>query len=126
MYFAGFIPVEKGSSESYLAGLNALRDKLLLRDRPVLIFPENTRCDKGFKSVRKFSSGVFNKAMESQALIVPIMIENTDKLMGRGDFLLNPQEPVKITMLKPFKASDYTDSQKLRDDVWKIIQLGIA
>ena len=126
MYIAGFIPVEKGSSESYLSGLNALRDKLLLRDRPVLIFPENTRCDKGFASVRKFSSGVFDKAMESKALIVPILIQNTDRLMGRGDLLIHPFEPVSLTMLEPVEASLYQDSQKLRDDVWKKIQVGLS
>jgi 1-acyl-sn-glycerol-3-phosphate acyltransferase len=125
MYFAGFIPVEKGSSESYLAGLNALRDKLLKRDRPVLIFPENTRCDKGFPSVRKFSSGVFDKAIESEALIVPLVIENTDRLMGRGDFFINPFEPVKITMLDPVIAKNYKDSRDLRDDVWKMIRTGL-
>ena len=126
MYIAGFIPVEKGSSESYLSGLNALRDRLLLKDRPVLIFPENTRCDKGFTSVRKFSSGVFDKAIESKALIVPIVIQNTDRLMGRGDVLINPYQTVKLTMLKPIQANTYQNSQSLRDDVWTMIQSGLA
>jgi 1-acyl-sn-glycerol-3-phosphate acyltransferase len=122
MYIAGFIPVEKGNSRSYLLGLNALRDKLLKKDRPVLIFPENTRCNKGFSSIQKFSSGVFDKAIDCEAIIVPLVIENTDRLMGRGDFFINPYEPVKITMLQPVKAKDYTDSRKLRDEVWRLIR----
>jgi 1-acyl-sn-glycerol-3-phosphate acyltransferase len=126
MLIAGFIPVDKGSPESFLLGLNALRDKLLRKNRPVLIFPENTRCEKGYQSVRKMSAAVFGIAIESQALVVPLVIENTDRLMGRGDFLLNPFEPVKITMLPAIEASRYVNSKILRDDVWNLIQAGIS
>lgn len=126
MFIAGFIPVVKGSSESFISGLGMLRDKLLRNDRPVLIFPENTRCDKGFSSVRKFSSAAFSIAMESQALIVPMTIQNTDQLMGRGDLLLHPHQPVKIKMLDPIPAANFQDSQKLRDHVWSLIQSGLS
>jgi 1-acyl-sn-glycerol-3-phosphate acyltransferase len=126
MVVAGFIPVEKGSSESFVTGLAALRDRLLKRDRPVLIFPENTRCDKGFASLRKFGAAIFNIAIESDALIVPIVIRNTDHLMGRGDFFLNPHEPVSLEMLEGIKARDFTDPQELRDVIWKKIELNLS
>lgn len=125
MYLVGFIPVEKGNSSSFVKGLHRLRDKLLLRNRPVLIFPENTRCEKGYPSVKKFSSAVFSIAIDSQALVVPLVMQKTDRLMGRGDLFVNPYEPVKITMLKPIQASLYQDSQKLRDDVWHSIRAGL-
>lgn len=121
MYVCGFIPVEKGSSESFVKGLGMLRDKLLKRNRPVLIFPENTRCEKNFSSVQKFSAAVFSIAIESKALLVPLVIESTDQLLGRGDLFIHPFTQVQIKMLEPIVAANYTDAQELRDHTWSLI-----
>jgi len=118
MMVAGFIPVNKGSTESFVKGLKLLGRKLLKRDRPVLIFAENTRCDKGQPSLNKFTAAFFALAIDCGALIVPIAIESTDRLMGRGDFLLHPFEPVKISMLPAVDAKKFNDSIALRDLVW--------
>jgi 1-acyl-sn-glycerol-3-phosphate acyltransferase len=122
MYVAGFIPVDKGSPESLLKGLKRLREKLLERNRSVLIFPETTRCEKGFPSVHKFGASFFSLAIDSHALVVPLAIECTDQLMGRGDFLLNPFQPVKIKMLEPVDATQFKDSVELRDLVWNQVK----
>jgi 1-acyl-sn-glycerol-3-phosphate acyltransferase len=126
MYIAGFIPVDKGSPESFVKGLKLLNRKLLKRDRAVLIFPENTRCEKGFSSVNKFAAAFFALAIDSGALIVPLAIESTDRLMGRGDLLIRPYEPVKITMLPPVDASRFNDSIALRDVVWNQVKAALA
>lgn len=115
MWAAGFIPVEKGDAHSFIQGLLDVRVKLLEQDRPVLFFPENTRCDKGFPSVRKFGSSIFGVAINSHALIVPIAITDTDLLMGRGDLLVNPYRPVRLKMLEPVRAVDFTDASELAE-----------
>jgi 1-acyl-sn-glycerol-3-phosphate acyltransferase len=92
--------------------------KLLKRDRPVLIFPENTRCNKGCTSVNKFTAAFFSLAIDSGARIVPLAIESTDQVMGRGDLLIHPFHPVKITMLTPVDANNFNDSIALRDLIW--------
>ncbi|WP_413293205.1 lysophospholipid acyltransferase family protein [Bdellovibrio sp. HCB185ZH] len=118
MVVAGFIPVEKGSPNSLMVGLKLLRDRLLLRNRSVLIFPETTRCDKGFPSVNKFGSAFFSLAIESRALVVPLSIQGTDQVMGRGDLFIHPFQPVKINLLPAVDASQYQDAVHLRDSVW--------
>jgi 1-acyl-sn-glycerol-3-phosphate acyltransferase len=118
MLVAGFIPVDKGSTQSLVKGLKLLGRKLLKRDRAVLIFPETTRCEKGFNSVNKFAAAFFAVAIDSNALIVPLAIECTDQVMGRGDLLIHPHRSVKIKMLDPIDASKFNDSIALRDLVW--------
>jgi len=126
MYVAGFIPVDKGSPESLIKGLKLLNEKLLQRDRSVLIFPETTRCEKGFHSVNKFSASFFSLAIESQALIVPLAIEDTDQIMGRGDLLIHPFQRVKIKMLEPVDAKKFHDSMELRDLVWNQVKASLS
>ncbi|MBC7369932.1 MAG: 1-acyl-sn-glycerol-3-phosphate acyltransferase [Bdellovibrionaceae bacterium] len=126
MLIAGFIPVSKGSTESFVKGLKKLGRKLLKRDRPVLIFAENTRCDKGFPSMNKFAAAFFALAIDSEALIVPIAIERTDNLLGRGDLLLNPFEKVRLTMLPPVDATKFNDSIALRDVIWGQVKAALA
>ncbi|HRO66383.1 MAG TPA: lysophospholipid acyltransferase family protein [Pseudobdellovibrionaceae bacterium] len=123
MWVAGFIPVKKGSPESFMEGLKMLRTKLLERERPVLIFPENTRCKKGASSLEKFSAAVFSMAIDAEALIVPLAIVGTDDVLGKGEFWLSPGHPIRIKMLPPVRASDYTDAQALRDRVREALKV---
>lgn len=123
MWVAGFIPVSKGNAESFMTGLKQLRTKLLERERPVLIFPENTRCEKGAPSLGKFSASVFSMAIDSRALIVPLAITGTDDVLGKGDLWLSPGHPIRIKMLPPIRSSDYTDPQSLRDRVREALKV---
>jgi 1-acyl-sn-glycerol-3-phosphate acyltransferase len=126
MWACGFVPVKKGSADSFIKGLRLLRDRLLMRDRPVLMFPENTRCEKGRPSMRKFGAGIFAMAIESEAMIVPLAITATDNLLGKGDLFLHPFQPVKIKMLEPLEAKNFSDSQALTELVWNQIHAGIS
>ena len=126
MWAAGFVPVHKGSAQSFVDGVRHLGDRLLMKNRAVLIFPENTRCDKGFLSVQKFSSAVFMLAIQTKSLIVPLVMKNTDGLMGRGDLLIHPGAPVQITMLEPVDAGRYSDEKELRQLVWNQIAAGVS
>jgi 1-acyl-sn-glycerol-3-phosphate acyltransferase len=119
MCLAGFIPVRKGSPSSYLSGVRALKVQALDQDRPVLSFPENTRCNKGFNSINKFGGSFFSLAIEGQALVIPLVIESTDKLLGRGDLFLHPFKKAKIKMLTPIPVDSSTNFIELRDSVWQ-------
>ena len=126
MHVMGFIPVDKGSAASFVKGLKLLGRKLLKRNRPVLVFAENTRCDKGLPGLNKFAAAFFALAIDSGALIVPIAIERTDRLMGRGDLLINPFESVKLRMLPPVDARKFHDSIALRDLVWGQVKVALS
>lgn len=123
MLLIGFIPITRGSLESISDGLRQMKDKLLMRNRPVLIFPETTRCEKNFLSVQKFGTFFFTMAIESDALIIPIAILRTDQVMGRGDFLIHPNQKTKIKMLEPIRAEDFRSSNDLCDFVHQQIKV---
>ena len=126
MWVIGFVPVDKGSAQSFISGIDLIKKRILAQDKSVLVFPENTRCEKGFPSINKFSGAFFSMAIDSQALIVPIVIKGTDQLMGRGDLFLNPYQPVQIRMLDPVQANQYSDFFKLKEDVWSQMQKALV
>lgn len=122
MFAAGFVPVQKGNVSGFIAGLRDVQRKLLLKNKAVLIFPETTRCQKNFTSIHKFSMAVFDAAIQTNAIVVPIYIGGTDQLMGRGDLFLNPNSPVTLKILDPIAVGGYDSAAVLCKDVWSRLQ----
>ena len=77
-------------------------------------------------ALRASSAAFFALAIDSGALIVPLAIEATDQVMGRGDLLIHPHRPVKITMLEPVDATKFNDSIALRDLVWGRVKAALV
>lgn len=117
MWAVGFIPVQKGSITGFIQGLRLMKEKILSQQQPVLVFPETTRCVKGFVGVQKMSQAVFDVAMETSAVVVPIYIQGTDQLMGRGDLLVHPFTPVSLKLLPSLKAKEYASAALLSEHV---------
>lgn len=113
MLMIGFVPVEKGSLTSFREGIQLLRNRILERDRPALVFPETTRCPKGFDGIGKFSEAVFTAALESKALVVPILIKNTDRVYGRGDLWVNPFEKAQFKILPEIDSQNFTNCSQI-------------
>lgn len=109
MWVTGFIPVEKGSANSFIDGLQKVKIHMLKTNNPILIFPEGTRCIKGGPNLNKWSQSVFKIAIDVNATVIPIMIKNTDRVLGKGDLLITPFEPVEVKMLKPIESKNYKD-----------------
>lgn len=126
MHMMGFIPVDKNSMPSFVNGLRRLRDDVFGQDLPVLMFPENTRREPGKPPIGKFSASGFALAMESNALIVPLVLKNTDQILGKGDMLLRPFAPVEIKQLQPVDPSRFTNPLVLRDFVFESIRSELA
>ncbi len=117
MWVIGFIPVEKGNSNSFMEGLQKIRIQMLEKNIPVLIFPENTRSIKGGANLGKWSQSVFKIAIDANATIIPVVIKNTDRVLGKGDLLITPFEPIEVKMLKPIESKNYTDFIQLSKTV---------
>ena len=117
MWAVGFIPVQKGSITGFVKGLRLMKEKILSRGQPVLVFPETTRCVKGFVGVQKMSQAVFDVAIETSAVVVPIYIQGTDQLMGRGDWLLHPFTAVSLKLLPSLKSTEYASAFQLSEHV---------
>jgi 1-acyl-sn-glycerol-3-phosphate acyltransferase len=117
MLLIGFVPVQKGNIQSFIEGLKLVRLKILLKNKPALVFPETTRCVKNTVGVGKMSHAVFAMAKEAKALIVPIRIEKTDQVLGRGDFLIHPYHEIRLTILEPIHPENFSDHHVLSDYV---------
>jgi 1-acyl-sn-glycerol-3-phosphate acyltransferase len=113
MLLNGFVPVSKGNLNSFFDGLKLLQKKILMKNRPALVFPETTRCKKNFVGIGKFSDAVFKAAIEAKTIIVPILITDTDQILGRGDFFIRPYTRAKLTIFDPMAAISYKNENEL-------------
>lgn len=123
MWITGFVPVEKGSGKSFINGLEKIRINLLEKNIPVVIYPENTRCEKGSSKLNKWSQAVFKTAIDSKATIIPIAIKNTDQTLGRGDLFLTPFQKIEIKMLEPVETVLWKDSFKLANCIHQMLEV---
>lgn len=121
MLMIGFVPVDKGNLKSFLEGIKLLEVKILKHNRPALVFPETTRCQKNAVGIGKFSDALFKAAIEAKALVVPILISGTDQVLGRGDFLINPYKQIQLTIYNPLVAKNYKSENELSQVVKKIL-----
>ncbi len=90
---------------------------------PMLIFPEGTRSKGG--PMAAFKSGSFRLALRSRAIIVPLTIDNTYKLLEEkkrvhpATIYLTIHEPIDTALLSE------DERNKLPDTVWNIIHAGL-
>ena len=113
MHLAGFVPVKKGNLNDFRKGIDLLKTKILNKNFAALVFPETTRCQKNAMGLQKFSDAVFLAAIESQALIVPIIIQGSDQVLGRGDLLLNPYKPIQMIICDAVQSSEFKTPTEL-------------
>jgi len=80
---SGHVPVDRG------AGVRAAQEAIerfiavLRRGKPLLIFPEGTRTIDG--ELRDFKLGAFRAAVRAGVPVVPVALDGTFRIMGKGD-----------------------------------------
>jgi 1-acyl-sn-glycerol-3-phosphate acyltransferase len=88
---AQFIPVDRSDREAAAASVDVavrtLKDGLSFA-----IFAEGTRSADGH--LRTFKRGAFTVAIQAAAIIVPVSISGTLRLMKKGDWIIRPGEAV--------------------------------
>jgi 1-acyl-sn-glycerol-3-phosphate acyltransferase len=78
----------------------------------VFVFPEGTRSPD--RKLQPFHRGAFALACRTGAPIVPVMIEGTGEILGKGSFHIAPR-PVVIRVLDPIDPAEAGgDSKRLR------------
>lgn len=89
--------------------------KTLEEGKSVLIFPEGTRVEED--TIGEFKSGSFKLAIKSNIDILPLIIFNSNKILGRenklvkGEVSMTAGQPIKwknINIVKTQELSDYT------------------
>ena len=101
----GAFPVKRGEVDR-----GALRHaiNLLKAGRILTIFPEGNRSEDGF-TLKKAEKGVALIAKQTGALIVPVAVEGTEKVMPRGaNSCIAPR--VRLTVGTPFTAKEVIEA----------------
>ena len=83
------------------------------RGETVHIFPEMTRCPRGFVGVRPFALAPFLAALKEGAMVLPIVIKGTDEVWPKGRFELNFRMPVHVRTLSPLHPADFASAKEL-------------
>ncbi len=83
----GFVPVERGNAHAGLAALNA-GQQVLNEGGVFAIYPEGTRSLDG--RLYRGHTGVAALALTTGALVVPVALSGTEKLMPRGGRIPRP------------------------------------
>ena len=78
----------------------------LAKGASVAIFPEGTRSKDG--EIHNFKAGAFLLAKDAGAPILPIVLNNTNKMMRKG-WLMNWRNHITIKILPPISAEEVAE-----------------
>lgn len=114
---SGVFPVRRGQTD--MAAVNAAVD-LVRAGRIVGMFPEGTRSHNGV--LQRGKSGAARIAMQAQALVVPVVVLHSEKVLkGLGRRLRAPEVIVRFG--HPFSMNgDNTDPALTRHNTEKIME----
>lgn len=118
------IGVERGRLDAWMRAMAEVKNRLRLGER-VHVFPEMTRCPRGFQGVQPFTAGPFLAAMQEKAWVVPIVFRGTDDVWPRGFMGLNFRKPVSVQSLPPINTADFLSVDHLRSEVHKRIEAAL-
>lgn len=116
----GHIYVDRSSTESAIASLNAAKENLS-DGSSIIMFPEGTRHSTG--ELLPFKKGAFRMAIDLGLPLLPITIVDTKDILPTKTLNLMPGK-VKMIVHEPIDVSKYTidDLEKLMSDTRAIIE----
>ena len=106
-YFYGMIPVNRKGGASAMKHMLTEVKKKTDTGRPVVIFPEGTRCQPG--TTKGYKSGIFFLAENLDLPVVPVAI-NTGLFWAKNSFLRYPGTAV-FEFLPPISAKGKTKEE---------------
>lgn len=118
---SGHICVDRENRRSAMKSLNEAVKKAKSGFSP-FIFPEGTR-NTNLEELMEFKVGGMIIALKAGLPIVPIVITNTGRIMGKGDWMLDNRPTVRVKALPILDPADYTlkDRDKLKDDLYEMM-----
>jgi 1-acyl-sn-glycerol-3-phosphate acyltransferase len=114
----GCIPMDRFRSKSAFRSLEMAMDRVQ-QGRSIVIFPEGSRSRGG--RIQSFKAGAFYLAQKTGCPVVPLVLLNTEIMMPRGTFIVNPCR-MKI-IITPAIVPDPTSKTRdeLAIEVWQRI-----
>lgn len=116
MKLNGYIPIERGDSQSREKCMNHCRE-WLAKGSSVLFFPEGTRSKEGI--MRPFKLGAFHLALETGTDILPLVIEGSEDAVPKHSIMLTKKSKMKVRVLPPISIKGY-DLNKLPEEVQRL------
>ncbi len=117
-----FVSINRQNHEQAIKDLQKAKEKML--DGVVLwVAPEGTRSKDG--QLARFKLGGFHVAIQSGALIVPLVIKNAYKIQPGKEMVLHLNQEVEVEVCPAINSKDYTSEQvkDLANDVRDIMLL---
>jgi len=106
---AGFISIDRKNHDQALKDLQRAKDKMLDGIR-LWMAPEGTRSKDG--RLAKFKRGGFHVAIDTQALILPIVVKDIHKVQAGDNLTLTLNQIVHVEICEPVDAAKYTTESR--------------
>ncbi len=101
-HFYGMIPVNRAAGGSAMKGMMKEAKDRMNKGRPIIIFPEGTRCKPG--TTKGYKPGLLFIAEQLDAPVIPVAL-NTGLFWAKNSFLRYPGTAV-IEFMEPMKAGN--------------------
>lgn len=106
LYAHGDIVINRASAKEAMQLVHERGKEWLAKGASVAIFPEGTRSKDG--EIHNFKAGAFLLAKDAGAPILPIVLNNTNKMMRKG-WLMNWRNHIIIKILPPISAEEVAE-----------------
>lgn len=118
----GCVFIDRGNLKSARRAIE-LAASAVRSNTPLVVFPEGTRSKGG--PMRRFKSGTFRIAYQSQATIVPVTVDGVADLLERQGHVHSAR--LYLTVHPPLEYASYAETQvtHLADQVETIIRAGL-
>jgi 1-acyl-sn-glycerol-3-phosphate acyltransferase len=118
---AGHICIDRDNRRAAMQSLNEAVEKAKSGFSPV-IFPEGTRNTK-LDELMEFKVGGMIIALKAGLPVVPIVMTNTGRIMGKGQMVIDNRHVVRVKALPIIDPSEYTlkEREKLKDDLYEMM-----
>lgn len=117
-YFYGMVPIDRKGGASTMKKMLKAVEKQVMVGRPVVIFPEGTRCKPG--TTKGYKSGFLYLAENLDLDVVPVAV-NTGLFWAKNSFLRYPGTVV-FEFLPPMKAEKGLDKNAFIKQLEKVIE----
>lgn len=117
----GSVLIDRENPRQSLPAMIKFGEYLEATNRAGVIFPEGTRSKDGYPKPFKTRGLEILIKKTPSALIVPITVNNSWKMLRYGKFPMGIGNHIKFTVHKPMEIANFTDKQALLTTVEKTI-----
>lgn len=121
-YFYGMVPVDRKGGAKAMKNMLKEVKKRVNNGRPIIIFPEGTRCKPG--TTKGYKSGFLFVAENLNLKVVPVAI-NTGLFWAKSSFLRYPGTAV-FEFLEPMEINKSTDKKEFMKELESRIEAKCA